>query len=69
MLKPTDLKVKRALAGMAQWIEHWPVNQRVAGSNSNRHMPGLRAEFSVRGAQEATTRLCFSLFLPSFLSV
>ena len=21
-----------ALAGVAQWIEHWPVNQRVAGS-------------------------------------
>ena len=22
-----------ALAGVAQWIEHWPANQRVAGSN------------------------------------
>ena len=21
----------RALAGVAQWIEHWPANQRVAG--------------------------------------
>ena len=25
-----DVKVT-ALAGMAQWIEHWPTNQRVAG--------------------------------------
>ena len=24
--------IKAALAGVAQWIEHWPVNQRVAGS-------------------------------------
>ena len=24
-------KVKMALAGVAQWIERWPVNQRVAG--------------------------------------
>ena len=27
--------LKTALAGVAQWIEHWPVNQRFAGSISS----------------------------------
>ena len=32
-----------SLAGVAQWIEHWPENQRVAGSiPSLGHMPGLQ---------------------------
>ena len=33
------------LAGVAQWIHHWPVNQRVTGSITSQggHMPGLRA--------------------------
>ena len=26
------LTIKDALAGVAQWIEHWPANQRVASS-------------------------------------
>ena len=42
-----------ALAGVAQWIEHWPVNQRV-GSQSG-HMPGLWARSPVGGTREATT--------------
>ena len=29
------LKKKSFLAGVAQWTEHWPVNQRVAGSIPN----------------------------------
>ena len=44
-----------ALAGVAQWIECWPVNQRVAGwIPSLGHMPELRASPS-RGTREATT--------------
>ena len=27
-----SLKAKKTLAGVAQWVEHWPENQRVAGS-------------------------------------
>ena len=27
MKGPTIKRVNRALAGVAQWIEHWPVNQ------------------------------------------
>ena len=41
-----ERKKERTLAGVAQWIEHWPVNQRV---------PGLLARSPVGGAQEATT--------------
>ena len=29
---PVTKRVTVALAGVAQWTEHWPVNQRVAGS-------------------------------------
>ena len=40
-----------ALAGVAQWIEHQPVNRRVAGSiPSLGHMPVLRARSPVWGA-------------------
>ena len=50
-----------ALAGMAQWIEHWPVNEKVTSSiPSLGHMPGLWARSPVGGAQEATTQWCFS---------
>ena len=46
-----------ALAGMAQWIEHWPVNEKVTSSiPSLGHMPGLWARSPVGGAQEATTQ-------------
>ena len=42
-----------ALAGVAQWIEHWPANQRVANSiPSQGTCLGCRP---VRGAREATT--------------
>ena len=45
-----------ALAGVAQWIEYQPVNQRVAGSiPSLGNMPGLWARSGVGGTREATT--------------
>ena len=28
-----QLKPQTALAGVAQWIEHWPMNQKVVGSS------------------------------------
>ena len=44
-----------ALAIVAQWIECWPVNQRVASSIlSLGRMPGLRARSPVGGMREAT---------------
>ena len=50
-----------ALAGVAQWIECGPANQRVACSiPSLGPMPGLQAMFPVGGAWEATTGKCFS---------
>ena len=42
-----------ALAGVAQWIECWPVNHRFDSWSG--HMPGLWAGSPVGGAQEATT--------------
>ena len=49
------LKKILALAGVAQWIECQPANQRVAGSiPSLGHMPGLQNRSPVGGAQEAT---------------
>ena len=50
---------------MAQWIERWPVNHRVAGSiPSLGHMCGLQAMSPVGGMPEATTHWCFSPSLP-----
>ena len=44
-----------ALAIVAQWIECWPVNQRVASSIlSLGRMPGLWARSPVGGMREAT---------------
>ena len=43
-----------ALAGVAQWIEHQPANQRVTGS-----IPSWTHAWVV-GVQEATTHGCFS---------
>ena len=38
-----------SLAAVAQWIERWPVNHRVASSiPSQGHMPGLQAGSPVR---------------------
>ena len=40
-----------ALAGVAQWIECWPENQRVSGSISSLgHMPGLKPRSPLGGA-------------------
>ena len=45
-----------ALAGVAQWIEWWPANQRVAYLiPSLGHMPGLQATSPVGGRQQETT--------------
>ena len=47
-IKSSDL----ALAGVAQWIECWPANQRVTGLiPSLGHIRGLQARSPVGGAQ------------------
>ena len=54
------------LAGVAQWIEWRPANQRISSSIPNSqsgHMPMLWARSPVGGVWEATTHWCFS---PSF---
>ena len=45
------------LAGIAQWIEHGPVNQKVTGSINfqSGQMPGVQARSPVVGAQNETT--------------
>ena len=44
------------MAGGAQWIEHWSVNQTVAGSIPTLgHIPGLLARFPLGSTREATT--------------
>ena len=57
--------------GVAQWIEHRPVNQNVAGSipsqSTAQLVPGQRARSPVGGMQEATN-LCFTHTL-MFLSL
>ena len=62
---------KMALPGVAQWIEHRPVNQNVAGSipsqSTAQLVPGQRARSPVGGMQEATN-LCFTHTL-MFLSL
>ena len=45
-----NIKMAIALAGVAQWIECQPVNQRVAALTPNLgHMPGLWARSPGRG--------------------
>ena len=51
---------------MAQWIEHWTQNQRVASQSG--HMPGLGARSPSRGCTRDKHTLIF-LFLPSFPSL
>ena len=46
-----------ALAGVAQWIECWPMNQRVTSSIPSQ---GICLVGSYGGTQEATTHWCFS---------
>ena len=54
-------KLPWALAGAAQWIEHWPVNQRVSGSiPSQGTCLGCGPGYPVWGLQEATKHWCFS---------
>ena len=60
-----------ALAGVAQWIEHWPVNQRVTGSVPSQgtclgYAPGPQC-----GAHERQPHIDVSLhlFLPPFPSL
>ena len=56
-----------ALAGVAQWIECQPVNQRVTGSiPSLGHMPGLQARSTVEGVRKATH---IDVSLPPFSSL
>ena len=65
------LKYITVLAGVAQWIEHRPVNQRVAGSiPSLGRMPGLWARSPV-GAHKRQPHIDVSLplLLPSFPSL
>ena len=59
---------RKALTGVARWIKHQPVNQRVTGSNPSQGMClGCRPGSPVWGTQEATTHGCFSSSLsPSF---
>ena len=58
-----------ALAGVAQWIECWPGNQKVASPIPSPDTP-VRAQAWVadqvpsRGVGDATTHQCFSPSLP-----
>ena len=62
---PAELKITcPPLAGVAQWVECWPVHQSVTGSILPGHMPGSWARSPVGGALEATTHWYFSPFLP-----
>ena len=69
-MKEEDIRTDMALAGVAQWIEHWPENQRVASLiPSLEHMPGLQARSPVGGVRETTTHKCFSFFVPPPLKI
>ena len=63
-----------ALAGVAQWIESWSVNQKVTGSILSQGTcpgPGPQLEVSERQPMDVSlARYCFSPFLsPPFLSL
>ena len=62
-------KLHSALASVAQWIEHWPVNQRVTGLIPSQ---GTGLGFGPGPQWGACKRqphidVSFPLFLPSFL--
>ena len=61
-------RVTWTLAGVTQWTEYQPSNQRVTGwIPSLGHMTGLWTRSPVGGTPEATTHWCFSPSLsPSF---
>ena len=58
-------KVEIALAGVAQWIEHRPANQRSPVDSQSGHMPGLWATFPLGGCE---AQLFLSVSFPSPLS-
>ena len=68
--KPLIKNDDRALAGVVQWIECWPMNQMVTSwILSLGLMPALLARSPVGGMQEATTHWCFCPSLPPFPSL
>ena len=60
-------KMSFVLAGVAQWVERQPANQKITCSLSG-HPPGLRARFPVGGLWEATHHTSMFLSL-SFSSL
>ena len=64
-------KKRKALAGMAQWIECWPANQRVIGSvPSQGTCLGCRPDqVPSKGRVRSNHTLVFLSFLPPFPSV
>ena len=59
-----------ALAGVAQWIEHWPMNQRVSGSIPSQAHAWVAGQVpSLRHVRGNHTLMSLSLFfsLPSAL--
>ena len=54
-MEKTVEKNREALAGVAQWTECQPVNQRITSSIPRLgHVPALQAKFPVGGVQGAT---------------
>ena len=68
-------ETKKALAGVAQWIEHWTENQSHQFDSQSGHMPGLWARSPLcvcgRGALKRQPHIDVSLllFLPPFPSL
>ena len=63
--------LKKALAGVAQWIEHWPANQKVASSIPSqgtclRSGPGAQLRVCVR---QWSIDVSLPLFVPPFPSL
>ena len=58
-----------ALAGVAQWIEHWPENQRVAGSLSVRAHAQVVGQVPSRGRERGNHTLMFLSSFPPLPSV
>ena len=59
-----------ALAGVAQWIEHWPVNPEVSGSIPSQDTSlgcGLGPQLGI--CRRQLIDLSLPLFLPSFSSL
>ena len=62
---------ERTLAGVAQWFEHWPVNQRVAGSIPSQGTYLGCSSGPQQGAHERQPHIDVSLplFFPPFPSL